>query len=818
MSTASVRALLRVAGRDAWRHRGRSLLIVLTLAFPVVGLVSAATLIHALHVPATVKADWQIGTADGLIGLTGNSSVTGPNAIAAVSPRLPAGSQVVAFSSTVSRLASPGRLIAQTNVSDLPYGEPIAKGMVHPVRGRAPVAVDEVAVSQSLADADHLHLGSTVTLIDVGIKPLRVVGVAEHPDDITLAFAWVAPGQLVPTVTDPPQLLVRLPASASPAALQSVGGPDYSIETRASLLDQPPSSALPTTPVSLTVLVAGLGLLEAVLMAGAAFAVGARRAQRDLALVGATGGDAGQIRQIVLAGGLVLGLIGGAVGTVLGLGLAEVLLPYAPRLSGHIYAGTHPRAIELLGCIAAGVATGVVSAWLPARRAAKASIVASLSGRRGVVGTSTRLTTLGLFAAGSGTALAAAAGRTNRFGGQQINVILFGAAVAELGFAACAPALIGLAGRAAGRLPLVARLSLRDISRNRNRTGPAVAAIMATLSGVVAISVYTASTDARSRADYQVQMPRNAIGLISSDAHAPDASIVAAVRRELPPGTETAFGQPVGSDLAHIPVAQTDDIVNVTTPALLTALGDPQAAAALAAGRIVTLGGPALPPTTPISVQKGSATKDTAPIATYASRVGPYAGIGTAFVSVSTATRIGLNQPLNAVVITVPTALTKHQRDAAVAALLATQSPNAPSRVSAETESGVDDGKSLLVPLALLAVSTVVTFGVTTISTALSGAESRPDLATLGAVGATPFLRRRLAMSQAAVLAFLGGLLGIAAGLVPIAAVLAVRSSTLTFTLPWQVVVLALVVVPLVSATGAGVFTGTRQPLVRRLT
>ena len=57
----------------------------------------------------------------------------------------------------------------------------------------------------------------------------------------------------------------------------------------------------------MAMLISGLGLLEVVLLAGAAFAVGARRQTRELGLVGASGGSARHVRRIVLAQGLVLG-------------------------------------------------------------------------------------------------------------------------------------------------------------------------------------------------------------------------------------------------------------------------------------------------------------------------------------------------------------------------------------------------------------------------------------------------------------------------------------------------------------------------------
>src|SRR5262249_60422561 len=69
-----------------------------------------------------------------------------------------------------------------------------------------------------------------------------------------------------------------------------------------------------------TTLIAGLALLEIVLLAGPAFAVSARRRQRQLALVAANGGTPAHIRRIVLADGGVLRLVAPAVGVALGLG------------------------------------------------------------------------------------------------------------------------------------------------------------------------------------------------------------------------------------------------------------------------------------------------------------------------------------------------------------------------------------------------------------------------------------------------------------------------------------------------------------------
>jgi putative ABC transport system permease protein len=371
---------------------------------------------------------------------------------------------------------------------------------------------------------------------------------------------------------------------------------------------------------------------------------------------------------------------------------------------------------------------------------------------------------------------------------------------------------------------LATRLSLRDIARNRSRTGPAVAAIMATLSGVVAMGVYTASQHARNLADFTPTLPTTMATLyVNTDVVLPPG-VETAIASSLRATGSYAFGDgqsgTASAYVRQLGVGHRADIRNVMVGGaeLLTALGIPQAAPALAAGKAVVITGLPLDNgavTLQLSDASGNETSRSFPAV--AAKVGVYGSLGAAVISPATATSLGLSTTTNRRLWTLSAKPTQAEIDAANAALLA-GSTSAGSLGVIETEKGLNDGKLLLVPLALLAISTLVTFGVTAISTALSAAESKGDFATLSAVGATPGVRRRLAMGQAGVLALLGGILGIAAGLVPMGAVIAVRSDVLTLTIPWQVIALALVGVPLLAALGAGLFTRSRLPLARRLT
>ena len=80
-------------------------------------------------------------------------------------------------------------------------------------------------------------------------------------------------------------------------------------------------------------LVVVMALLEVVLLAGPAFAVGARRQSRTLALMAASGGTPKQARRVILAGGWCWAATAAAFGVVLGVVVGWALLPVVQRFS-----------------------------------------------------------------------------------------------------------------------------------------------------------------------------------------------------------------------------------------------------------------------------------------------------------------------------------------------------------------------------------------------------------------------------------------------------------------------------------------------------
>lgn len=139
-----------------------------------------------------------------------------------------------------------------------------------------------------------------------------------------------------------------------------------------------------------------------------------------------------------------------------------------------------------------------------------------------------------------------------------------------------------------------------------------------------------------------------------------------------------------------------------------------------------------------------------------------------------------------------------------------------------------DEEDVTLLILALFAG--VVTLGAAAITTGLAKADSEADLATLGAVGAPPRLRRTLSGFQCGVVALTGVLLGTVAGVVPAVALRLVDlsnsmdlmraqpmySAYTPIILPWETIGLLVVAVPVLAGLLAAAFSRSRPDMTRR--
>ncbi|MBM0232973.1 ABC transporter permease [Micromonospora sp. STR1_7] len=891
--TGSWRAALRIARREARRARRRTALVLAMIALPVLVLAFLAASYDMAELTPQERIDRRLGVADAELRWASQTAIGqdewGESWYTREGEHVPAG-QVSA--GQVAALLPPGSRVTEVRVRIplsvrgperdenvagrvLDLTDPLARGLVRFRAGRAPQQPGEVAVSPAALRRLDLRLGHALTMAD-GSRAYTVVGVVEFPDDLGPVVA-LHPGAVPRTGPEADSIWLADVPGAVDAALVARLNDQGVVVTPRHPTGPPPGpghgwvgsiAATDTNDLSTGVLIAGLGLLEVVLLVGPAFAVGVRRRRRDLALVAVAGGDAAQLRRVVLADGVVLGVLGAAVGLVLGVAAAFAGRPLVEQyVFGARFGGYRcwPAALVALGGVA--VLTGVLAALAPAWTIARQDVGAGLAGRRTPPASRSRWLALGLSLVAGGAALAA-------FGATRISpaVILTGLILGELGLVCCTPTLIGVLARLGRVLPLAPRIALRDASRNRAAAAPAICAVMAAVASSVALGGYLASDGARDRHAYQPTLPTGHVLVSPNDpARLPTlAQVTGAARKELGTGAVVGVHAPVcvpprggycdvapalpveqvcpwraGDDLSAAQRRQAradprcqrhatdyygayvEPLVDDGTALPLLTNADPAAVATATA--VLHAGGVVV--TDPRYLHNGLVTVqvnrvDAGPDHQVAAADLPgYAlpaavGQSRLLLSAAAIRQLGLNSSPAGWLIGTATPPSGERQERFVAALR----PFGTFTLVVENGGAPGDISPLL--LLLAAAAGLITVGAAGIATALAAAEGRAELTTLAAVGAAPAVRRLLAICQAGVISGLGSVLGIVAGSGTAAIVLfSVNRQYATawptpvpypYLVPWPVLGV-LVLVPLVAMLGAGLFTRARLPIERQL-
>jgi putative ABC transport system permease protein len=841
------RAALRIARRDAIRHKGRSVLVIAMIAVPVLGLSAADVLARTMQLSADERVSRDIGTSDAGLQLAGGKiPPAAPLFYGYGDPhRLPRSSAAYArlrqqafrtldVRDSAERIEGGGSFTANgrttsANVTELTFGSPLVAGIAELVSGHEPRSSREVAVSPLLARQLGVGVGDTVAAHVVqhgrlAVVPYRVSAVMRNR--MALGQAWVYAQPTAGLAGARPVYLVRTGRPVSLASVVQLDAQGVVIESR-ELADHPPAylAALIrshfTSPdrIGVATVAIGLAILEVVLLAGTAFAVGARRQRRDLALVGAAGGDRATVAMVVLAGGMMLGAVGGIAGAAGGVGLARLALANVADRVGRAPGHFDVRAVEVLGVAALGVLTGLVACLLPARAAMRDSVVAALGGRRLAQRVHRGVPVTGVVMIVAGAIIAAQAAIHFHF-----RLILAGATISELGFVTCAPSVVSLVSRLAPRLPLAPRLALRDAARHRGRSGPAVAAVMAAIAGCVAVSCYFASVVHRDKADYR---PQTRVGqALLEEPAGPHFG----QRRQLDVRTVSAQLAPRSItrlravDCLHAGATCHEFFLGVTDSAsqttgnvvvggvevLRSLVGgvDAGAEAALTGGKLVAFS--AAPPEFDFN---GGLRPTAPPMPSYLDPQGADGSTVAGIVSPATASRYHLETSRR-----LPTAsylvVTADGQPPAKGAIADLDERLSGEIVVGRPYSAGGYGAGLIV---LAAAAAIVMLGATAVSVGLSMAESKPDLVTLTAVGGTPLTRRLLVASQSGTVAVLGALLGVIAGLIPAWAVLRANHA-IPFVVPWTTIGFVVVVLPVVAMVATAACAGQRLTLERRPT
>ena len=552
------RAALRIARRDAMRSKGRSALVVAMIALPVLGVTAADVTYRSALPDAGEELTAEMGSADAVYSDPGagagpieqmpDAETWGGHASdrfrgkdpepVRIADAFPKGSRHLTERS-VPAVVTTRHGITNTEIVELRTSDPLVRGKIELVDGAFPDGPDEIAATEPFMASAGLGIGSRVTVRGPGTT-YTLTGTVELPDELGKKALYADPGAVIgpwKTASDrddtilPPQpngtkWLVEGPAGAGVDWADVLRANELGalVLSRQVVLDPPPDSEVPMADrtswdsgnsaetSAAVVTVVAMAVLEIVLLAGPAFAVGARRSRRQLGLVGTCGGDRSHVRAVVLAGGAVLGGVGAVLGVAAGFGLTVLFRPIIEGWTGHRFGELSVRPAELLAIAVIGLVTGILAALAPAIVAGRQSVLESLTGRRGTRRSSRTLPVLGGIALVGGASIATYGGVSG-----DTTLVAGGSVLAELGVLACIPVLVGLLGRLGRRLPLSPRMALRDASRNRGRTAPAVAAVMAAVAGTVAIATYTSSTMAEHAYDYTPSLTSGTAALVADD-------------------------------------------------------------------------------------------------------------------------------------------------------------------------------------------------------------------------------------------------------------------------------------------------------------
>jgi putative ABC transport system permease protein len=808
----------------------------MTVTIPVTALTMGLVFIKTGMPTQAERAVQYLGSAD--LGASDWFEPPTQRQIDALVAAAPEGSVAVARRSLGSETVFGDRPhFARVEEWPIPVDAPPIRGLYAPLSGALPTRPGDAAVHRELLAAAGASVGDELRLRlpdpSGGGGPgrtlvLRVTGTIENPHRLDELLAVVGPGTLDGMRAQIDKLLFDLPARISLEDRRSfeealgadAAGGGYLYREDAGLGEDNARLVANAAALGGT----ALALFGTGLVAAAAFVMGARRQLRALGLVAAAGGDPGQVRRVVLMGGVVLGAVGSVLGVGLGLLLSVALFPTAEQVANQRLGVLEFPGSWLIGAGLLGTAAATLAAFGPARAAGRLSPVDALAGRpappkppgglarRGLI-----LLTLGVAATFGATVV------------RSIPGIIAGLLMMVGGFLLSIPLVATWTGRLGGRLPATLRLAARDVSRHGRRTGAALAAATMVLALPVSVSALTLSEESSRFGDSPPMAADHLVLTLSPqtrDRAGEQREFLDAMRRAVPDAliaplrqAEYPKGHPDDPNPEDLPApvfVEGPQIVErpgaartATGPLfigdanLLRALHAEDGTDALADGSVVGIGpgGVTAEGTVTLPSFDGSPSQRSLPAVSAGDTRYSAIGFWGEFLYVVSPERAAelkvrpvRNPPEGFLwILRAQDSL----RPAAVEAaqLAAFRIPGG----YANTLSNYGEGLGS-VRLILTGVAALIALIIVGVVVALVTAESRRDHAILVAVGAGPLMRRKVVGANAWLLATLGGLLAVPAGFLPVVVIQAARQAGKTVVVPWLAITVAVAALPLIAA------------------
>ena len=830
-SAARWRLAARLARREVRRRPGRTALVTLLVAGPVMAMVFGSVLVRTQADTWAEKFQRTGGQADVRLEMwdSDGRATTGTGLTDEEwTARLPAGSTFERYGRTYA-LASGGGQTSFIQFLDFDLDAPLVRGVVEVRDGRAPTAADEIALDRSTADHFDVGVGDVLTL-DSPAGDWTVTGIVRHSDSfreplfIFGEFDWerVAAGHRGE------QIFIDLPAGTSPeetaALVGELGafGNAFARDVLPGFIDS--DTGEPSTAAMAWGWVAGaLALCVVSIVIASAFATSARRQLVSLGQLSANGADRRLLRRTLALQGSWSGLIG----SIAGVGVALVALVLSHDLAEFVVSrrlGSYEIAAgDLAIVVVTGVAAATVAALVPARSTVRVPVLAALAGRRPLGVVPRRLVPIGLALFAGGTALMAFAAAAST-GGDGSNANLH-AAVAVLGglgalFGMCCitPLAVDAVGRVGARAAGSWRLAARSLARTRTRSAGVVTAIAATAAFAIAGSTALATSQIEHHyPDEILNVPLDAVivtsavwpeydfenGIVDPPLYTPITITDELVDQvmAITGGTSTvrraAVWDPApfpedryGTSAEGLPMDVTGSMV-IADPVVLEMIGlserDRARLDEIGAMTLFDVSGGEVEESFEQVIDIEGSGERTFRVAATTEAFESQGGVWGTLVTEKAARELGLAVVDDAVVVRAAEDLNGDQ----LRRLMDLQRELNPAEfgplVFDVPETGTDtaepvqivappypgnDVRTDLIQLSIAAAALLLTLFVVAVGLALSAAESRDERDVLTAVGAKPSTLRRVAAEKAVLMSLTGTLLALPAGLLLIVAVL----------------------------------------------
>ena len=402
--------------------------------------------------------------------------------------------------------------------------------------GAPPAEVGEITVDRGLADSEDIAVGDQLTMLTVGGQfPVTVVGVTsfQSKDSIdgsgtvsipeAAAFDWLRNGSVEFDAmylrgSGDPVALADAVAEVTPSGFVAQDGDTFRADQR-----QSAGAFGNFLKIGLQAF-AALALFVGGFVIYNTFSVVVAQRQRELAVLSAIGATPKQIKRSLRSEGLVIGLLGSALGVLTGLILAELLL-WVVKLLGVALPGDGGiivRAPNVIAAIIAGTLITLFSVMIPARRAAKIEPIEAL--REAQAETGAASVKRGIVAA-----VLVGLGLAAMFLGAAPALIGLGALLLVVGVIVAGP-FVAIGGSALfrkifGGFGLEGRLAVDNSIRNPNRTATTANAL---LIGVFLVTFVTvAGTSLKDYVVAELAKLESADFLIQSDGGTIDDQLIA---------------------------------------------------------------------------------------------------------------------------------------------------------------------------------------------------------------------------------------------------------------------------------------------------